>query len=90
MENYVVAELEIVALATADTITTSTPELDDNELYDQPLTVKVQVLDSWGSIAKVKYNGEKFEVPVMKDKDGSKYVLVNVIPDKGEAIINKG
>ena len=36
MNNYVNAELEIVALATADTITTSTPELDDNELPIDP------------------------------------------------------
>ena len=38
MNNYVNAELEIVALATADAITTSTPdpETDDNELPIDP------------------------------------------------------
>ena len=65
-------------------------ELDDNALYDQPVTVKVQVLDSWGDTAIVKYDGEKITVPVNKDADGTKYVLVNVAPDKGSAIINKG
>ena len=65
-------------------------DLDDNALYDQPLTVKVQVMDSWSGNAVVKYNGEKFQVPVNTDSDGSKYVLVNVAPDKGVAVINKG
>lgn len=64
-------------------------ELDDDTLYDQPVTVKVQVLDSWGDSAVVKYDGEKITVPVSKDADGTKYVLVNVAPDKGSAIINK-
>jgi len=64
-------------------------ELDDNALYDQPVTVKVQVLDSWGERATVKYDGEKITVPVNTDADGTKYVLVNVAPDKGTAIINK-
>lgn len=64
-------------------------ELDDNALYDQPVTVKVQVLDSWGEFATVKYDGEKLTVPVNTAADGTKYVLVNVAPDKGTAIINK-
>ncbi len=65
-----------------------TDKLDDY-MYDAPLTVKVQVLDSWES-AKVKYNGEKFELPVYKAADGTKFVMVNIAPDKGEAVINKG
>ncbi|MBQ9115545.1 MAG: hypothetical protein IJY04_00825 [Clostridia bacterium] len=65
-------------------------DLDDNATFDQPLTIKVQVLDSWGDTAKVKYDGEKFEVPVYKADDGTKYVMVNVAPDKGVALINKG
>lgn len=64
-------------------------DLEDDELYDQPVTVKVQVLDSWGDFATVKYDGEKLTVPVNKDTDGTKYVLVNVAPDKGAALINK-
>ena len=38
MENYTNAELEIVALATSDAITTSTPDPnpDDNELPIDP------------------------------------------------------
>ena len=64
-------------------------DLDDNALYDQPVTVKVQVLDSWGEFATVKYDGEKLTVPVNTDVDGTKYVLVNVAPDKGSALINK-
>ncbi|MBR2461040.1 MAG: hypothetical protein IKB34_07410 [Clostridia bacterium] len=65
-------------------------ELDDNETFDQPLTVKVQVLDSWGDVARVKYDGKKFEVPVYTADDGTKYVMVDVAPDKGVALINKG
>ena len=64
-------------------------DLEDDELYDQPVTVKVQVLDSWGDFATVKYDGKKLTVPVNKDTDGTKYVLVNVAPDKGAALINK-
>lgn len=36
MNNYVNAELEIVALSTSDTITASTPNPDDNELPIDP------------------------------------------------------
>ena len=65
-------------------------DLDDDALYDQPLTVKVQVMDSWDGNAVVKYDGKKLEVPVNKDADGTKYVLIDVAPDKGVAVINKG
>lgn len=64
-------------------------DLEDNATFDQPVTVKVQVLDSWGDYATVKYDGEKLTVPVNKDSDGTKYVLVNIAPDKGTALINK-
>lgn len=65
-----------------------TDDLDDDELYDQPLTVKVQVLDSWTQV-KIKYNKKTEVKDVLTDTDGTKYVLVDVAPDNGAAIINK-
>ncbi len=67
---------------------TVTDELNDYD-YDEGLTVKVQVMDSWTS-AKVKHNGEKLTLPVHTASDGTKFVYVDVVPDRGAAVINKG
>lgn len=65
-----------------------TDALDDDELYDMPLTVKVQVLESW-SVVKIKYNGKTEIKDVLTDSDGSKYILVDITPDSGAAVITK-
>ena len=48
------------------------------------LTVKVSVPDSWNT---VEYNDELIEV--LENEDGTRYVYVDVVPDRGEVEISK-
>ena len=70
-----------------DGIVVSVSDSLDDYTYDTPLTVKVQVMDSWKKV-KIEYDGEKLEKEVLTDESGMKYVLVDIIPDRGYALIN--
>lgn len=61
----------------------------DNEIYDMPLTVKVDVFKKWEK-AVFEYDGKSETVNVYTDDDGSRYVLVDMIPDRGTAVIKEG
>ena len=63
---------------------TVTDTLDDL-LFDFPLTVKVNVPSEW-SEARCYMNRELAELEVVLE-NGNKYVYVNVIPDKGDIIL---
>lgn len=49
-----------------------------NDVYNFPLTVKVTVPEQWVS---ARLDTEELDVKI--DKDGSSYVLVNIVPDSG-------
>ncbi len=55
-----------------------TPSVD-NELYDMPLTVKVNVPNSWESCTYT-YMGQTIDLTVNEDEDGAKFVYANIIP----------
>lgn len=63
-------------------VTLTDGERDD--VYDMALTVKVSVPDSWNT---VEYNDELIEV--LENEDGTRYVYVDVVPDRGEVEISK-
>ena len=65
-------------------VVTVTDEEND-EIFNMPLTVKVTIPPSFGSSAFV--NGEALEV--LEDEGGTKYVLVDVVPDGDAVIISK-
>ncbi len=62
-----------------------TDNLDD-KLFNEALTVKVSVPDGWQS-AEAKVGSTTKNLSVMSNADGSKYVLVDLVPDKDEALI---
>lgn len=50
---------------------------EDNEIYDEALTVKISVPDDWQTASA---NGNTLTV---KGENGAKYVLVDILPDSG-------
>lgn len=71
-----------------DSITyTLTDEMDDT-LFTFPLTVKIKVDSSWENIEAVQ-NGNKLPIKTV-DVDGSRYVLVETVPDTGAVTVQPG
>ena len=71
-----------------DSITyTLTDEMDDT-LFTFPLTVKLKVDSSWENIEAVQ-NGNKLPIKTV-DVDGSRYVLVETVPDTGAVTVQPG
>lgn len=66
-------------------ITLSLTDDENNELYDEPLTVKVEIPYSWDGC---ELNGETLKI--MKDVYGVRYVYVDLVPDSSSIeIISK-
>lgn len=57
----------------------------DNDRFDFPLTLKVHVPDPWETVT-VTQNYKNAEVSA-NVQDGKNYVYINVVPDKGEIIL---
>ena len=71
-----------------DSITyTLTDEMDDT-LFTFPLTVKIKVDSSWENIEAVQ-DGKKLPIKTV-DVDGSRYVLVETVPDTGAVTVAPG
>ncbi len=80
------AKVEVVSSA-EDSITINvTDTMEDNEIFDYPLTIKVNVPKEWSEKAQITQGKTTKDVKVV-DEDGKKFVYVNVIPDGGEAVI---
>ncbi len=60
----------------------------DNELYDMPLTLEVDVYKAWTKAA-VTVNGETAVYDVNTRDDGTKYIWFDLVPDSGNAVIAK-
>lgn len=60
----------------------------EDDVFDFPLTVKVNVPASWSGTALVKQDGSSEETEVFSES-GKNYVYANIIPDKGYAVISK-
>ena len=57
---------------------------EDDEVFNAALTVKVSVPSTWSAAS---YNGTA--LTVYENEDGSHYVLVDLVPDRGTAEITK-
>lgn len=64
-------------------VTVTLTDEENNEIFDMPLTVKVAVPNSFrgGAVA----NGQELEVRA--NEDGTRYVLVDIVPDSGALTI---
>jgi peptidoglycan/xylan/chitin deacetylase (PgdA/CDA1 family) len=62
-----------------------TDQMDDS-LFTTPLTVKLRLDPSWGNVT-AKQGNTAVEVQVI-EKNGAKFALVQVIPDKGEMTVS--
>ena len=86
-EEYRKASVTAVQNETAITLTV-TDEWEDNTLYNQELTVKLEITDtSWRSVRCLYSDGTTKVVNVNIDEDGNYFVYVNVVPDSGSVII---
>ncbi|OGV43845.1 MAG: hypothetical protein A2X48_05105 [Lentisphaerae bacterium GWF2_49_21] len=63
-----------------------TDEMKD-QIFDYPLTVKVRLDPSWKSL-KAEQGGKKADCRIV-EKDGAVYGIVEIVPDKGDAVISK-
>ena len=63
----------------------------DNTLYNQALTVKLEITeDSWNTVRCLYESDASSEVvSVIRNEDGTAYIYVNVVPDSGSVIIYK-
>ena len=87
-EEYRKASVTAVQNDTCITLTV-TDEWEDNTLYNQALTVKLEITeDSWNSVRCLYADGTSEVVSVIRDADGA-YVYVNAVPDSGSVIIYK-
>lgn len=66
-----------------------TDTMTDNEIFDYPLTVKVNVPSSWAEEVLLKQGGKK-AVSKVFEENGKKYAYVDVIPDGGEIVLENG
>lgn len=62
-----------------------TDDMDD-KLFDTPLTVKVRLDPAWAKITA--RQGDKAVDVKMIEKDGAKFALAPVVPDKGEVVLS--
>lgn len=70
---------------TSDTIKFNVTDKMNDEYFDFPITIKFKVQDDWEKIGATQ-NGEPIEV-IEKEIDGSKYIMVNAVPDRGEVTV---
>ena len=77
------AKLEIQS--SADAITYTLTDQMDDTLFTLPLTVKLKVDNSWENIEALQ-NGKKLDVKTI-ELDGSKYVLIDTVPDTGAVVV---
>ena len=59
----------------------------DNQTFDYPLTIKVRIDNSWNQVTATQ-NGSAIDNEIV-ERNGNKYVLVQVIPDAGEVVLSK-
>jgi len=58
---------------------------ENNSVYNEALTVKVNIPAWWSSAFS---NGVSYEI--MRSSDGSAYILIDIVPDTGDVMITNG
>ena len=78
------AVLKVLEKSKDKIVISLTDETDDN-IFNYPLTVKIRVDSSWKN-AESKQNETSSQCRIL-DHNGAKYILANIIPDRGNAVI---
>ncbi len=81
------AKLTVKSVAADKIVISLTDDMDDT-LFDFPLTVKVRLDPGWKT-AKATQGGKEAGCKVV-EHDGAKYALVQVVPDRGDAVVTAG
>ncbi|MFC1698703.1 dockerin type I domain-containing protein, partial [Candidatus Omnitrophota bacterium] len=76
-----------VRQAGASQIRLSVTDRQDDRLFDYPLTVKVRLDSSWNNLY-ASQDSRQIDARLVTH-GGARYALVNVVPDRGEAILSK-
>ncbi len=67
-------------------ITVTLSDSENDEIYNMPLTVKVEVPDTW--VKAVATQGQRVEtLPIYTDDDGVCFVYVDIVPDSDDMIL---
>lgn len=65
-----------------------TDRMEDNELFDYPLTLKVYLPESWSGKVKVT-QGRTRQTYAVQEENGQKFAYINVVPDGGTITVRK-
>ena len=78
---------ELTSKRTGDKIVINLRDRMDDELFDEPLTVKVRLPDGWKTVRAKQGKGT---VPArLVTHDGAIYALVDIVPDRGEVSVER-
>lgn len=78
---------ELMSKRTGDKIVINLRDRMDDELFDEPLTVKVRLPDGWKTVRAKQGKGT---VPArLVTHDGTPYALVDIVPDRGEVSVGR-
>jgi len=80
------ASVNVTKIA-VDRIEMSVSDEKVNSLFDYPLTIKVRLDNSWSAVHAVQ-SGQPVESRLI-NHGGNRYALVNVVPDKGVAVLTR-
>jgi len=65
-----------------------TDKMEDNELFDYPLTLKVYLPESWTGRVRVS-QGSMHETCTIEEENGQKFVYIHAVPDGGNIMVRK-
>ena len=65
-----------------------TDSMEDNELFDYPLTLKVYLPESWTGRVRVS-QGSMHETCTIEEENGQKFVYIHAVPDGGNITVRK-
>ena len=80
------ATVEVLETTAATMKIGLTDTMADNEIFDYPLTVKVNVPSAWPDEVTYTQNGASQTAEIFEES-GKKYALVKIIPDGGDATL---
>ena len=80
------ATVETVKAEEKSMVINLTDTMSDNELFDYPLTVKVNVPQTWTNKVTVAQN-EDTKTSEIVSENGKNYIYVNIVPDSGEVTL---
>ena len=83
------AKTEIVKAEEKSMVINLTDGMEDNKIFDYPLTVKVNVPKNWEDKVKFTQNKNSGTAEAVTE-NGKKYVYLDIVPDSGEVTLSVG